>query len=454
MTQGRFAAPTSTGAQTVNTGVNYQLRAIRFYGSLQTAVGYATEQSNWMGIAADSSGTINQQGLAWAYDYNLATSNAGQWSADSVIVILSDGTPTLDGIAVLDSFGHGENVGKFYLNWPNAPASAALVYYEAYYGDALANVNVTQHTVTSAAGTRISFTGIGFQPQFIFTMASSQTAKGSRAHATPGFGWATGASQQGAITICAIDADAALPVNNRTRQNTNLCMACFRTGAQSADNSLQHLSFDADGFTDSVITRTTANVIFWVLSMRGGRYAVGFFDSPTSGGTPQDRTLITLDITGQTFVPSGVSFMSGWSTTLNSNIAQAQLTFGAGKDSSGTIKEQFAATIDSQNINTQAGMGNSLTKSIQMAIHNGTGPPSVSVEADYKTQTSNGFTVTWTTITTTGHRVFYWALGSNPVVSTAGNIRRQRLLRSEKLEEENAKVTPAFMGYARCKLVQ
>jgi len=454
ITQGVFGAATSTGTQTIDTGVDSVLRAIRLYGSQQTAEGYGEEQVNWMGIGADSafSGTIKQKGLGWANDDFVATTNAGRWSADSILLILGTGAPTIQGAAMLDSFGHGGNAGKFYLNWTDAADVAHKIYYEAYYGGSLTNVNVTEHKQDSIANSNKSFTGIGFQPQILFTMASTQTAKGSGAHSPVGFGYAVSATQQGAVSVVGIDADATGPaVVNRMRQNTDLFAASYRVaGAQGPDLALQFISFDENGFTAKVIARQTNNVLFWVLSLRGGNHQVGNFNSPTAGGTPQDQSITT------TFVPAGAAFLSCWGTTLNANIAEEKLAFGCGSDSTGTITNQVVETINDDltglGTETVTGMSNSSARCIRFSTVGS--PPALSVDADYKTETATNFTVTWQTITATAHKVFYWAFGPGPTVAGAASPRRRRiLLTSEKELEEDSEKAPFIDGLA-CRFIR
>ena len=97
---GTFAKITTTGSQTVS-GLGFQPKAIIFYWSRNTANATA-EVPRSQGVGFTD--CTNQRAVAIAEDDNAGTSNAGRYRTESnVIVILSNGTPTVGSRATFTS---------------------------------------------------------------------------------------------------------------------------------------------------------------------------------------------------------------------------------------------------------------------------------------------------------------------------------------------------------------
>jgi hypothetical protein len=130
---GSFAKITTTGSQTI-TGLGFQPKAIIFYWSRNTANATAqVPRSQGVGFTD----CTNQRAVAIAEDDNAGTSNAGRYRTESnVIVILSDGTPTVGSRATFTSC----NSDGFTINWAVSEARADIINYIAIGGPDVTNV--------------------------------------------------------------------------------------------------------------------------------------------------------------------------------------------------------------------------------------------------------------------------------------------------------------------------
>src|SRR5574341_2172246 len=167
---GSFAANTSTGNQTVDTGTGVQGQAIRFWGTKQTADGNAVNFSFFLGAATSST----QRWSVWYEELDAqATSRTRNYYIKTACIEIRD-TPTTNdpstanGRADFVSFGTGGSAGQFTINWSDAPSAAYIINYTFFGGADITNAKAGSF-VFPATGTppvTQDVTDPGFQPDW------------------------------------------------------------------------------------------------------------------------------------------------------------------------------------------------------------------------------------------------------------------------------------------------
>ncbi len=128
-------------------------------------------------------------------------------------------------------------------------------------------------------------------------------------------------------------------------------------------------------------------------------FACGQITSPTSGGTPQDQS-----VTGLTFKPKAVIFFTGRSI-VNDVSAGANMNMGWAVD--GTNQRSWGWTADDA-----AGTSNlsrSYSTNAMTVMQSGGG--AVDAVFNFKQFNSDGFTITWTDLSTVNMGIWYMAIG-------------------------------------------
>lgn len=386
-----FALSTASGTQSIiNTG--FQPKALVLWTVGLTADGTGSKAMQSLAFAVSSS---QRECLAFAVDDpSFGNSNTGADWSQRAVTELTDGTPTLGGIADLVSL----DVGGFTLNTSIAFSSALKANYWAIGGSSITNAAVGTWTV-SASGTR-SKTGIGFQPDLVLFFGSdARTARGSYTpamFAIGGFTNAGGTIQQGTQSLSFAD-NANSNTNTRLYQRVDQAIATETGGTKRLEAT--GVSMDSDGWTLNVTTLTTANTILGYLAIKGGNWKFGSLTTPTASGD--------ASTTGLGFTPTGLmGFLGGRaaSSALQSNIP---LAYGFGAASAAAEARAVSLGVNANaNIAKQGSANAKLISTINNALV-------VDIDAALKTFDSGGFTLTYNTVQGTG-REFIWLAGGDP----------------------------------------
>lgn len=295
--KGTFAANTSTGDQTVDTGTGVEMKALLLWGTLQTAESLTTNSYGFIGWAASSS---EQATNGWAIDDATTTTNCGGgYFTDACVVLYANGDPTQDAKAAFVSFGTGGDAGKFTINWSDAPAAAVIVHYMTLGGTDITNVGVNHYVAKSGAPGERDDTGVGFQPDLVMFMSRSVVATGAGVDARFTLGAATSASAQAAYFFDDEDGVVFISDHNRTWNFPTDALVFIAVAGDIPDGTAKLVSFQPDGWRldwTAIPVGDTA-YLYSALSIKGGSYVC----TPTpAAGTPSPQVFST------SFQPAGV----------------------------------------------------------------------------------------------------------------------------------------------------
>jgi hypothetical protein len=391
---GSFVQPGSTGNQSV-TGVGFQPKALIFFFNYLPTDGSTSSYRQGWGLATSSS---NRAAISSLSSDNFATSNGTRYHTDAACIVFTDGSGSPNVVAdlvTMDSDG-------FTVNWSVVDAFLPVINYIALGGSDLTNAYVKQFTSNTSTGNQ-SITGVGFRPDSIFTMATTQSG------APPAFqsidvldiGFAISSSSRAAIGV----------VGNRTSpgtaysiQNTDAVLIGGSNGGVIFEEA-DLVSMDSDGFTVNWSTVNGTARYHYALCLKGGMFKVGSFNQATATGNQA--------ITGVGFRPSGL-VVASYGRVTNATLQQdTYISFGAAVSSSARGSTWFQQ-IHNQNP-TVIDSNLDRTKVIKMMT---AGTPTTEAVADYVSNDSDGFTINWTTADATAREILYFAFGS----AAAGTI--------------------------------
>jgi hypothetical protein len=392
---GTFTKITTTGSQTVS-GLGFQPKAIIFYWSRNTAnATAAAPRSQGVGFTD----CTNQRAVAIAEDDNAGTSNAGRYRTESnVIVILSDGTPTVGSRATFTSC----NSDGFTINWAVSEASAYIINYIAIGGPDVTNVKAGTFTLAASTGIQ-NITGVGFQPDFaMFLQGFTEAVDTASTGLEMGMGFADYNNNQGSILNCVKDNETTNKTKYSLQRTDNVIL--LSSTACALDALAAFNGFSSDGFSLNVSDAPAAATSIFYLAIKGGSYAVGNFSQPTTTGTQT--------ISGLGFQPNSVVLFSH--NQVSGTALTAPSTFSIGAANATTSRAGVWG--QSRNVDpSQTAVYTDNSKIMIMRTLSGTGGTgTINAQADFNGFTSDGFQLNWTTVDTTQRQIIYWAFGPSP----------------------------------------
>lgn len=391
---GSFLLNNTTGNQTITTGATDVGKAIIFFGTNQTATGYNNGMSGFFGAATNST---SRGVIAWASDNAVATTNVGEGNlSNNCIYLFSGGTPTVDAFADFVSFGTGASAGQFTINIGDAPTSNVIVNYVFLGGSDITNATVVKKTQATATGAATT-TGVGFQGTAAIFFGTAQTSEGTLANTNVFIGAAVddnnGGISQGLVSIGSNDAVNTNPVAEYYQASTN-CIGVFSGRAINSETPLT--AFTSDGYTLSWPDAATSAWIYYGLIIKGGIYSIDAITAPASTG---DQSIAAG------FTPKGVFYFGAGETgNFGSEVTGASITLSS-MDNSGNMFGAWTGMGTAYSVNAA-----SRTVNTKVLIA-GTPLTTTDAEASYKSMDANGYTVTWSTVTS-GAKFFGLSVGS------------------------------------------
>ncbi len=396
---GSFTKNASTGAQAV-TGVGFLPKAIIFWTSYQTSSdtpttsyrygwGCSTGAAESFSISAASQGGVG------------TTATARRCDTKPISIVNYDAT--LLSAADLTSF----DADGFTLDWTTNGGGTQIIHYLALGGTDLTGQKVVTWSNVASTGNQ-SVTGVGFQPNLLFTMKSLATATTEMsASQALSLGVVSAASNYASLSIGGNSGvnTAAADYDSFRAIKTDAALIAINT-ALSDTHRASLTSMDSDGFTLNWSVASTVQ-LWGGLALKGPRVKVGTFTSASA-------------ITGVGFTPSAVAFLSTQRAN-TTNTFNLQHDFGA---TTGVGADQSANIIDSRiptgGGNTD-GAGTDSTGKCYTRVS--TGPTAIQTQAALSSFDSDGFTLSWSAGTITDI-IGYIALGGAPsaVSSAATNV--------------------------------
>lgn len=393
--QATFVKNTAAGAQAI-TGLGFQPKAIIFYWTKQTATGSSASRSAGYGFAAAGApitmAAVSMQGLD-----NVATTDANNYHSDAAAIVLQNTASggAVNNLGTITAFG----ADGFTVSW-SAAGQADRISYIALGGTDITNAKVGTTSMFALTGNS-SVTGVGFQPDTAFLLASGNgnvlntITASSRTGGTFAFMSGTSGTTQGSVSVGNRDARTATGYIGSVWSNTDY--TTLRATALDVVATLG--SWDADGFTmNATAAPNAAHNVSW-LALKGGKFRLGSLAQPAATGNQS--------ITGVGFQPLAVMFasanLSGTSGTLNTTAGTAgKQSIGAAAATQSGTWTGSAGTINS---------GENMYSSSTAAITHVTSA-TVNAQASLSTLDADGFTLNWTTADATARNVLYIAIGS------------------------------------------
>jgi hypothetical protein len=390
---GQTAANTATGNQDIATGVA-DLKAIRVWGTLQTANGNAVHNRGFRGMAATG---IQQWGGAWVSDDNAGTSLTSTYeSRTNALVMQSAGTAgTVD---ALGSITQLNTDGTFRINWSDAPGSAWLINWEAWGGSTL-SCKITHHAGRTATGTQ-DHTGAGFNPEaWIIESMSLLVAEldAARFLGGPSTGACKSATEEWAIWASDRDAQNTMAVGRHFNNTRSLIQRRHDTSGDHAQAEFSAAITDGVrlNFTQVATVALGFSILHFLDS--AGSFAVGVDTQRTTNGTQS--------VSSFGFSPSGVSFAGVNHATENAQQTGFALVQGASAGAGGNEVSAFWESEGGGTSNANVSISN--TK----AIRHLTGGSTLVGDADVALD-SGGYTATWANTNGTAYDFGYFAYGA------------------------------------------
>lgn len=396
---GNFTKRSGTGAQNVTHSGSFTGKVVLFWGSKVTAVGASANASEFFGASSGSAAAQNRCMASYNVD-NVATSDSATRLAANAISILSDTVPTIVGAAVVTAF----NSGSFDLDWTTSDANAYIIYFKVIGGTDLTNVLVGEKAWGVVTGNQ-SFTGVGFQPNFIFINGNGDgTASATnRVRMRRGYGAALSTSNRWAVTTSADDADAMDPYAAGRRLVVTEMASNLNGAGSSVSKGADFVTFDTDGWTWNITTASAGADLFFFVAFKfadvTNNVAIGTFTHCTATDCTSDVT------TGQGAV-KGLLLFSRARSSDTVIIDDADLSIG-GSDftNEGSVVFKHRETTGG---NTQV---NQYIASDKVMLELTPTVEGVLADAADASAISNGFRTTWTTNGGVGHVIAYISFG-------------------------------------------
>lgn len=332
---------TGTGAVSSNvvvTGVGFQPSVVFFWWSGRTgssdAVGSAHIQRG-QGVAISAT---SRRAVATRSEDAATTSDTSRAGYDAAcVVVMSPTSAAIDGLLDFVSF----DSDGFTLVVDDQFTASYRIHYKAIGGADLTNAFLG--TLSTAAGIGDeSYTGVGFQPDFLWFMSHNSNSLNSvQGGAEMCLGAAVSSSQQ---AVWYGDSIASVT----TMDSMNYCRAgeCYANGASGAMTIRASLvSMDADGFTLTFGEVAAATTVFY-LALKGGRYAVGDLLTATDTNNFSESGLSVGTPVGLLFVSAGKAADSSDTPSAHDRWSMGAATSASERAAMATLDED--ATADAE----------------------------------------------------------------------------------------------------------
>jgi hypothetical protein len=422
---GSFALNNAVGNQVVSwaTGGNWPSSAtpklVLFLATGQTADGTAQHGIGMLGAAASAT---QRWVLSQASDDAAAAVNSGQSArTNACIVLLSNGTPTVQAVADFVSFG----AEQFTINISTAPGVTGIqIGYIAFGGADLTNVAVGSSTIPTATGNQtISPTGFtGVTPDCFLTAVPYQPASPTESvHSHFGLGWATRLPSVSQGVAWMMEADGSAAIDTQRGVLTSCCVG----GAEAAITGHVRGSLSSFGSGTAVVNwldaAAAANNIWLYVAIAGGGWQCGV------------ETEATTNVSKATFVPICTNQSPRGLLTIGSNgtvdtaptdtaNGDCLIALGASDGTTEFAVANIQANGSATSSNSLAKRRLAATKALSLVKTPTTASPWATVcgEADVTLQTG-GFSLAWTSTDGTARRFLWLAVADTP----SGPLRLQ-----------------------------
>lgn len=394
VSKGTFALNTSTGNQTVSTGLSSAPKVLILWVASLTAAGYGANVKGAYGFVADNAGTLTQGCYAVAQDDAVTPTNTGLGTRDTRCLIgFSNGTPTVDFEISIVSLNSG---GGFTINVDDAPGSSWIVHYLALDASVVNKAKVVRFSQPGATGAQ-SVTGVGFQPDLL--LSSFANCNVTDLNRASNFTWGLGATDGTTQAFAAFRQGDAQATSDAISEWETSYYIGSPTGAGGNNYLYSITSFDVDGWTHNCSARdsgyTHTPLVLAIKKATGASVAVATDTQKTSTGTKTT----TLG-----FQPDGALFATSDRTATGVDLTQGPMGIG-GTDFTNhgaiTLSSDDAVSPSDENMST------STTVDVRMSVQAQT----TNAEA-VASAVATGVSLNWTTADATARAFFTVGFGA------------------------------------------
>lgn len=390
---GRFSTNTATGNQQI-TGLTFTAAAVFFAHGKKGASGFlATAHFGYgWGVPSTyvSAGGVKNGSIVAMWDDAAAAENSGRRYSDSdCILALSTAAPSLHSAAKFIS----TNATSFTINWSTVGATATS--YECLYyavgGVDLTNADASTLTISTATGNITATTGFAPDVVFQLNVANTSSVGVNLVDGAFGLGMAVSSTKQAWVINSSDDANTA--IDNNRKQSTTSFIMLFTASTGAVDADATYVSTAASGFTININDAAAASRTVLYCALKGGRYDVGSFSTPTVGGIQ--------DILGLSFSSNGVVFLSYGDVPTTALRATGVMCLGVAQSS--TVFWSLSVFNDDASGTSRSSRNHTTTTSFKKLSATNV----VSADARYINSGATSFTLNWAIAPATSYQVLY-----------------------------------------------
>lgn len=390
----------------------FKVKGLIVYNTTVGATAAGSYQGSGGVMVGISDGTNNIVNAITSTDGSASSDTFQTWNNFVAVTHSAPGTQQDTGVA---TFGASTD---FTVNWTNGGTpQTPTFFYIAIGGDDITNAKVMHFNATSSDSGNFGYTGVGFQPDWAFTLSPFKTSTGNNlVYANSSWSSFMSTSRQWAMAF--VDEDGSNTQDSWKYLRTDFCHLCL-TNAGAVNSSADFVQWDSDGFTWNYTNPQNIGNVNGGLFIKGGIWDVGSFTKPTTTGaqdqviTLNDNTLnprlVMLTSVAQVSHSAPVNQMSTVALGATDGTNEGAIWTGCGPDASDPM------------INASIKLDN---KILRLATANTTHTSSTtnaecSIVTGGSMSTAGQFTLDWTTVdSTTAHEICYIVLGDSTTGQT------------------------------------
>jgi len=435
--RGTFAKSTSGApvSQEIDTGSGLEIKYIHFWTEKQVGSGFSSED---MGHAEGWSNVTNEVNVASsAEDNQNGPDSSRRMAATALAGIAPNGALDFEG--TVTSFGSGIDAGKFTINWTTNDVNAVAIYYEAYCGDAILNVDIGTIVTPNSTGNE-AITGIGFEPNFLqyCSIGKKEALPNTKDDAHTSIGQAVGSTKRNTESYY-INNGGADTISTQVDLLLRTMEFGGMGGPAQVKEDIDFVSFDADGWTHNMVVADGDADIIGYLAVEFDpliEVDIGAFNQPTTTGAVNTTT------TNKNI--QAVIFRSQNRTTTGSIINDGIVRITTGIGVLPAADEQVTGfDFDDSGSPSEAENMGATNKAIKFFEQLST----IQAEANLIDSTvDSDFRLDWTTVDATARSILYLAFSFETETKTLTHTTDSVL---KKLDTEISHTTDSFLKAAR-----
>lgn len=398
--QGYFVAcSTSNCTNTVNLG--FQPKAIFFYWTNNTALGFAANGDAGWGFAASTTASTPVQRAVAVADADAQTSSqTDRIKSDSysIINLAANGSSAILRQEATTTF----TTTGFSVAWRTVNTQTAyVIHYYALGGGDIVSTDAGTVNITTGTGS-LAYSSLSFKPDIlIFAWTFTEAVNTQTAGMEIGLGMATSSSARAAILNVASDAATANTGKRWWQTSTSTIVAASIAVPPVQDATVDFTSLDTNGFTLNKTDGPAAQLPVFFMAIKGGKEGFKAFSRPTVTGNSAT--------TSSGFQPRGLFLFSASSTNNGALNSAGGMSLGSGTTTASSTAIWY------QNFNVDSSDDNMHATSSLIAVELDRSS-TINAQASLVSLDATGYTLNWKKVTTQPVQWFSWTIGDLAVL--------------------------------------